>query len=74
MNIIEHVWHYLKQELQKLPVVNTRDMLWNQVNQVNQVMKTMWSDKMTLMINDLYKSMPRRIAAVMKAGGGNTKY
>jgi hypothetical protein len=28
LNIIEHVWHYLQEELQTLPVASTKENLW----------------------------------------------
>jgi transposase len=71
LNIIEHVWHYLKLELHKLPAAHNRERLWNHVH---QTMQKMWSEEMTEKINDLYESMPRRLVAIIRAHGGNTKY
>jgi transposase len=71
LNIIEHTWYYLKKELQKLPPAGNKEMLWDQVI---RTMNIMWSEKITANINDLYESMPRRIEAIIRNRGGNTKY
>lgn len=71
INIIEHVWVYLKKELYKNPIANNKEKLWQRVE---SVMKTMWSKEMTTKINDLYESLPRRMSAIIAARGGNTKY
>jgi transposase len=71
LNIIEHVWHYLKEELYKLPEAHNKDELWNNVESVIQIM---WSPEMTNKINNLYDSLPNRMAAVIDANGGHTKY
>jgi transposase len=70
-NIIENVWHYLKLKIKKLRAANSRDELWENVL---LVMHSMWEDEMTETISNLYESMPRRMAAVIAARGGNTKY
>jgi transposase len=71
LNIIENVWHYLKLKLKKLRTANSRDELWDNVL---LTMHSMWEAEMTKIINNLYESMPRRMAAVVAARGGNTKY
>jgi hypothetical protein len=38
------------------------------------VIHSMWEAEMTETINNLYESMPRRMAAVIATRGGNTKY
>ena len=71
LNIIEHVWHYLKEKVrQKSPASNKED-LWSNVQ---GVMDYMWSEEMTQKISDLYESLPNRMQAVIDARGGNTKY
>jgi len=71
VNIIEHVWHYLKAEIYKLEAARTPTQLWDKAN---QVMRIMWSQEMTNRITNLYESMPRRIQAIIAARGGNTEY
>jgi len=71
LNIIEHMWHYLKVELHKLEPAKNKEELWNKVL---KIMPQIWSPQMTAKINNHYESMPRRIAAVIAADGGNTKY
>jgi transposase len=71
LNIIEHVWHYLKEIVWSRPVANSKQELWDNV-QVS--LERMWSQEMTTKINKLYESMPSRIQAVIDTHGGNTKY
>ena len=71
INIMEDVWHYLKERLRQLPVVTTKKELWSNVG---TVMKYMWSEEMTNKINNLYESMPHRMRAIIAAHGGNTTY
>jgi hypothetical protein len=73
LNIIEHVWRYLKIEIYKVHIVNNKEKLWERVQSVT-CMQTMWSEEMTVKINQLYESLPRRMQAVIVANGGNTKY
>jgi transposase len=71
LNIIEHVWHYLKDELYKLPIAVSKEELWDNVL---ATMPTLWNDEMTKKIDSLYESLPSRMKAVIKANGGHTKY
>jgi hypothetical protein len=71
LNIIEHVWHYLKELMRDLPVANSKRELWENIE---KVMSAMWSPQMTNKIDRLYESMPSRMQAVIDAHGGNTKY
>ncbi|RYG93858.1 hypothetical protein EON65_58310 [archaeon] len=64
MNIIEHVWHYLKEAMRKLPVASSKEELWSNVEKA----------LMTKKINELYESLPNRMQAVIAAHGGNTSY
>jgi transposase len=71
LNIIENVWRYRKVKLYKLqPSANAKE-LW--VN-VFEVMEDMWADEMTQRVQNLFESMPRRMAAVIRARGKHTKY
>lgn len=71
VNIIEHVWNYLKTEIHKLPPATNANMLWSNTT---KVMPFMWSHEMTKKIRNLYESMPHRIQAIIDARGGNTEY
>lgn len=66
LNIIEHVWEYL----------NKKKVEYNPRNaeQCFQILKREWDNIPQNFITNLYKSIPRRIAAVIKAKGGHTKY
>lgn len=71
LNIIEHVWHYLKMELHKKEPASNANKLWDNVV---SIMPYMWSDTMTEKINNLYESIPARLAAVIAKHGGHTKF
>jgi len=71
LNIIEHVWHYLKVELGKWLRATSKKDLWEKVQ---QILPTMWSPEMTEKMNDLYESLPRRMKVIIAARGGHTKY
>ncbi|RYY71747.1 hypothetical protein EON63_21470 [archaeon] len=71
LNIIEHVWHYLKERARQLPVASSKENLWLNVQ---VALSYMWSEEMTKKINDLYESLPNRMQAVIAAHGGNTSY
>ena len=71
LNIIEHVWHYLKERVRQLPVASSKENLWLNVQ---MVLDYMWSEEMTKKINDLFESLPNRMQAVIAARGGNTSY
>ena len=71
LNIIEDIWHYIKERLRKMLIVTSKEKLWSNVG---TVMNYMWSEEMTKKINKLYESMPDRIKAVIDAHGGNTTY
>lgn len=71
LNIIEHVWHYLKEVMKKLPIAASKEELWSNVE---KALVHMWSDEMSEKINELYGSLPNRMQAVIAAHGGNTSY
>ncbi|RYY75191.1 hypothetical protein EON63_19455 [archaeon] len=71
LNIIEHVWHYLKGILRKLAMARNKEELWSNVE---VALGDMWSEDMTNKIQTLYESLPRRMEAVIAAHGGNTSY
>ena len=67
LNPIEHLWQYLKSQLagyEKEPT--SMHEMWQRV-------EAEWNKIPTEVCLNLIESMPRRIAAVLKAKGGNTK-
>ena len=68
LNPIEHLWGILKCKLasHKEPPVSI-DELWKRV-------EAEWEEISVKECRDLIGSMPRRVAAVLKAKGGYTKY
>lgn len=68
LNPIEHLWVLLKVRLSQygVPPKGTHE-LWERVEEV-------WNDIAVDECRRLIESMPRRIKAVIKAKGGNTKY
>lgn len=71
LNIIEHIWHYLKERVRQLPIASSKEELWSNVQ---VVLDYMWGEQMTQKINELYESLPNRMQAVINAHGGNTRY
>lgn len=68
LNPIEHLWTYLKKQLQKYEEPpNSVHQLWDRV-------QAEWEKIPKEECQKLIESMPRRVAAVAKAKGGYTKY
>jgi transposase len=68
LNPIEHLWHRLKRQLAAYEIEPTSiDDLWERV-------EAEWEKIPPQVCIDLIESMPRCIAAVLKAKGGYTKY
>jgi hypothetical protein len=68
LNPIENVWHCLKRQLAAYETEPTSiDELWERV-------EAEWEKIPAQVCIDLIESMPRRVAAVLKAKGGYTKY
>lgn len=67
-NPIEHVWSHLKKRL-----LDRNEDFLNLEQLANAVVEE-WQDIPQLLINNLIDSMPRRVAAVMRARGGPTRY
>ena len=68
LNPIEHLWEHLKRQLAKYEVEpKSIHELWTRV-------EAEWEKIPKEVCVDLIKSMPRRVAAVLKAKGGYTKY
>jgi len=68
LNPMENLWHHLKQQLAAYPTEACNvDSLWERV-------QTEWEKIPVDACVHLIESMPKRIAAVLKAQGGYTKY
>ncbi|RYG93396.1 hypothetical protein EON65_58990 [archaeon] len=65
------MWLYLKEEVRQQPVSSSKENLWLNVQ---MVLNYMWSEDMTKKINEMYKSLPNCMQAVIEAHGGNTSY
>ena len=68
LNPTEHLWHYMKKELCQYPT-QAKDVweVWDRVAKV-------WGEIEPEVSQELIESMPRSIAALIKAKGGHTKY
>lgn len=66
LNPIEHVWDYLKRKLQTRAVTNRESL--------KRVLMEEWDRIPPNVTEKLVSSMPRRLAAVLDAYGGPTKY
>jgi hypothetical protein len=68
LNPIEHIWAHIKHRLAKeYPFVTAR-------KELEIIITRMWEEMADDRFNHLIESMPRRIAAVIKARGGSIKY
>lgn len=68
LNPIEHLWAHLKRQLKGYETPpNGLLELWQRI-------QVEWEGIEAQVCQDLIESMPRRIAAVLKARGGHTKY
>ena len=66
LNPIENLWDHMERQLEKMPST-TKEGLWKNL-------QVLWSAIPPETIQNLVSSMPRRVAAVIKAKGGHTKY
>jgi transposase len=66
LNPVEHVWPYVTRQLEDR-VFNSKDDLWS-------ALESAFAAVPPAAIQKLYTSMSRRLAAVLVARGGNTKY
>ena len=71
LNPIEHFWSLFKRRLKQEPQAHNREELWQNVLNTREYF---WSEDFTKKIQQYYKSMPKRIQAVIAANGGHTKY
>lgn len=68
MSPIEHVWDLVGRRLARDPrPTDSIDELWVRI-------ETIWNALPQEDIQNLFDSMPRRIAALIKARGGHTRY
>ena len=68
LNPIEHVWKYLKDQVNQRPTrPQNLDALWDALLEE-------WEKIDVGFINSLIESMPDRVEAVIDASGGSTKY
>ena len=76
LNPIKHVWQYLKAILhQKFPDLSTCPGGPAAVQKrLADYLLEAWKDIPSTLLDSLTKSMPRRVAAVIKAEGWYTKY
>lgn len=68
LNPIEHVWYIFKNVIQKM---TPRPMT---VPDLTKALSKVWDELDVNILNRLVESMPNRLAAVIEAKGGNTKY
>lgn len=68
LNPIEHVWDILKVQ------IGSREKRPTSIHELWDAVVEEWENIGPDMIQSLYESMPRRVEAVYKARGGNTKY
>jgi hypothetical protein len=68
LNPIEHLWDHLKRKLNEYPTEPQG------VTELWEGVQTEWDKIPAEVCKNLIESMPRRIEAVLKAKGGNTKY
>ena len=68
LNPIEHLWQHLKRKLAEYPTPpQGMEELWKRIEET-------WEKIECSACQGLIESMPRRVAAVLKAKGGYTKY
>ena len=68
MNILEHICDALQRAvLRRSPPPRTHMALWT-------ALQESWCELSTEYLHTLVKSMPRRVAALLRARGGSTRY
>ena len=68
MSIIENLWDYLDRK------IRLRSPIPTNLNQMWAALVEEWGNIENDYIEKLYESMPRRVAALLEAKGGHTKY
>lgn len=66
LNVIEDVWNHLKYQM--------AGKVYEDLDEVWEELKVLWKKIPVDFIQDLYQSLPRRVQALHRAKGKNTKY
>ena len=66
LNPIENLWVWIDRKLQTKVITNK--------DQLNEAIREAWLEIPAELCKALVESMPRRMAACIKANGGHTKY
>lgn len=66
INVIEHLWAHLENQLKKYTISNKNDLI--------KAIKDEWTKIDSSVCRNLVESMPRRLEAVIKGKGFPTKY
>ena len=75
INPIEHAWFLLKRELYKRhPTIHTLGQSQAAIHTIRKHLSDAWRELDHEILQRLIDSMPRRLAAVIAAGGWHTKY
>lgn len=68
LNPIENIWYYLKVQ------IGRRERKPTSIHELWNIVLEEWERIPLELIQNLYESMPKRVEAVYRARGGNTKY
>ena len=68
MNIIEHIWDQLDR------LICAREQLPGNLEELWKALQEEWTNFPRAALEKLFESMPHRVAALLKAKGGHTKY
>jgi Transposase/DDE superfamily endonuclease len=77
LNPIEHLWPHLKARFHKEWEVMCHGKVSRSEDALElyaRMMKRIWEEELETIADNLVESMPRRVEAVWKAGGGHSKY
>ncbi|KAF2165957.1 hypothetical protein M409DRAFT_36816, partial [Zasmidium cellare ATCC 36951] len=75
LNPIEHIWFHLKQKVYELrPDLDNEHNKDRQLEILQSVLPEAWRAIRRDIVVNVLNSMPRRIQAVINAGGWQTKY
>ena len=68
LNPIEFAWEIIKQRVRDMGPAKNMEQLWDRIG---QAMQSIWDDDVSQHLGKVVRSMPKRIAAVIKAKGGH---
>jgi hypothetical protein len=68
LNPIENIWAYMKR------IITTKHRYVSSKTEMMCIIQEMWDNFTDKQWDGLIESMPRRMAAVIKAKGGHTRY